>query len=116
MSVELYNVDNKYIYFFIVEIAMLVWLVFKFKKFYRMHRTCDTPLTFLLVGCALDIMSGWALWMHFDWYTGNGQGLNFLYVIGYMCEQLSHFLHMTVFGTIALGWMITESGFPDNEG
>ena len=54
--------------------------------------------------------------MHYDWYTGNGQGINFLYVIGYMCQQLSHFLMMTVFGTIALGWMITESGFPDNEG
>ena len=35
MSDELLNLDNKYIYFFVVEIVMIGWLIYKFRLFYR---------------------------------------------------------------------------------
>ncbi len=115
MSWELLNIDNKYLAFFLLQLAMSAAITYHVIRFYRQFRSCESPLLFLLIASILDLMANWVLWMHYDWYTGNGIGLNFLFVLGNMGEQLSHFLLLIVFGCLALGWMVTSANFPDNE-
>lgn len=115
MSLELMNIDNKYLYFSFAELIVLCWAIYRFRQYYRMTRSCETPLIFLLVSVALDLVGSWMMWVHFDWYTGNGKGIVFLYVLSNMAEVLSHFVILTIFGAIALGWMLPSALFPDNE-